>query len=193
MNTRLFSPSFGLLAASLLLPAGALRAADTYDIDPVHSGVTFKASHMGVGWIFGRFNTVSGTFTIDSANPAGTSFALTIKADSIDTNNRKRDDHLESPDFFNVKQFPGITFQSTAVKPIDGGYEVTGDFTMHGVTKPLTFILKGGKVVEFPPGAHRTGFVTQLTIKRSDFGIDKFKEMLGDDVPVDISLEATRK
>jgi polyisoprenoid-binding protein YceI len=172
--------------------AGALpaRAADSFTVDGVHSSVTFKIQHMGISWIHGRFNDVSGTFTLDKEK---STFELTIKSESIDTNNKQRDEHLRSPDFFNVKQFPQIAFKSTSVKVVDGGYEVTGDLTMHGVTKSITFTLKGGKETEFPPGMKRTGFTTDLTIKRADFGIDKFPEMLGAEVPASISFEGTKK
>jgi polyisoprenoid-binding protein YceI len=95
---------------------------------------------------------VSGAFTVDGGNTAGSSFALTIKADTIDTANGKRDDHLRSPDFFDVKQFPTIAFKSTSVKPTEEGFEVTGDLTIHGVTKSITFPLKGGRKAQFPPG-----------------------------------------
>ena len=125
----------GLSLAITLLTAGAARAAENYEMDGMHSGVTFKISHVGLSWIFGRFNDLSGNFTIDPSNPAGDSFAMTIKTESIDTNNRKRDEHLSSPDFFNVKQFPAIAFQSTAVKPSQDGYQVTGDLTMHGAQR----------------------------------------------------------
>src|SRR5262249_11317015 len=99
------------------------------------------------------------------------------------------------PDFFNVKQYPVITFKSTEVKAIDGGYQVTGDFTLHGVTKPLTLKLLGGKTAEFPKGVQRTGFATDVTIKRSEFGMDKFREndAVGDDVVISISIEGTKK
>jgi polyisoprenoid-binding protein YceI len=173
--------------------ASAARAAENYEIDGMHSGVTFKISHVGLSWVFGRFNDFSGNFTLDPANPASNSFAMTIKTESIDTNNRKRDEHLASPDFFNVKQFPAIAFQSTSVKPTNDGYEVAGDLTMHGATKPVTFTLKGGRSAEFPKGVRRTGFATQVVLKRSDFGIDKFADMLGDDVYVEVSFEGTVK
>jgi polyisoprenoid-binding protein YceI len=193
MSMRNCVMGLGLSLAITLLTAGAARAAENYEMDGMHSGVTFKISHVGLSWVFGRFNDLSGNFTIDPSNPAGDSFAMTIKTESIDTNNRKRDEHLSSPDFFNVKQFPAIAFQSTAVKPGQDGYQVTGDLTMHGVTKPVTFTLKGGKAAEFPKGVRRTGFATQLALKRSDFGIDKFADMLGDDVYIEVSFEGTLK
>ena len=120
---------------------------------------------------------------------------MNIKADSVDTNNAKRDGHLKSPDFFNTKQYPSIDFTSTSVKPTESGYQVTGDLTLHGETKPVTFELKGGKMTEFPKGVQRTGFTTQFHVKRSDFGVATKvgPSMLGEDVWVTISFEGTKK
>lgn len=181
-----------ILVLSVAIAASPASAADDYTVDAMHAGVTFKVSHLGLSWTHGRFNEISGAFRID-ADPAKCAFALTINAASIDTANQKRDDHLRSPDFFNVKQFPTITFQSTAVKAIKDGYEVTGNFNMHGVAKPMAFVLVGGRAAEFPKGVHRTGFSTALVLKRSDFGIDKFGDAVGDDIHVAISFEGTKK
>jgi polyisoprenoid-binding protein YceI len=192
MSKRLTRTALGALVLAGLAAAAA-RAADTYTVDAMHTGVNFKISHLGLSWTYGRFNDVSGTFTIDPANPGNSSFALTIKADSIDTANAKRDEHLKSPDFLNVKQFPVLTFKSTSVKAAEGGLEVTGDFTLHGVTKTLTFSLKGGRTAEFPKGVGRTGYSTELALKRSDFGMDKLKEAIGDEVYISISFEGVKK
>jgi polyisoprenoid-binding protein YceI len=185
-------PGTAVLALALV-GAAAAPAADTFVIDPAHTSVSFKISHMGLSNIHGRFDDVAGQFTIDKDNPARSSFSLTAKIDSIDTNNKKRDEHLRSPDFFNAKQYPLLTFKSTAVKRIRGGYEVTGDLTLHGVTKPITFVLAGGKEAEFPMGMRRTGFTTDLTLKRSAFGMDKFLQMLGDEVQVSIGFQGVVK
>ncbi len=186
------------LISVVLFVAGAaapLQAADNYSIDPMHSGVHFKISHIGLSWIYGRFNNYSGSFTIDPEDAGKCSFELKIDTETIDTNNSKRDAHLRSPDFFNVKQFPAIAFESTGVKAIKDGYEVTGNLTMHGVTKPVTFALVGGKTAEFPPGVPRTGYSTELIINRSEFGVGKaqFANALGEDVHVAISFEGTKK
>jgi polyisoprenoid-binding protein YceI len=173
------------LAFAAASPAGA---ADNYSVDRVHSGVTFKIKHFDLAWLPGRFNEFSGNFTIDPADASKCSFALDIKATSVDTNEQKRNDHLRSPDFFNVKQFPNITFKSTSVKAIKGGYEVTGDLNMHGVTKPVTFALVGGGAG--PKG--RTGFSTELSLKRSEFGITGFPDMLSDEVHVAVAFEGTK-
>jgi polyisoprenoid-binding protein YceI len=182
------------LAGVLSFGLGTVVKADDYTIDAVHSGVSFQISHVGLAYIHGRFDDFSGNFTIDTSDPTKSAFSLSIKSESVDTNNSKRDEHLRSPDFFNVKQFPTISFTSTSVKPIDGGYEVTGDLTIHGATKPVTFSLKGGASAEFPKGVSRTGFSTsQIVVKRSDFGVGKPMPVLGDEVYVSISFEGTKK
>lgn len=183
-----------ILASLVMIGVSAEARADDYVIDAVHSSVSFQISHMGLSYIQGRFNDFTGNFSIDTSDPSRSSFALTIKAESVDTNNSKRDEHLRAPDFFNVKQFPAITFTSTTVKAIDGGYEVMGDLTMHGETRPVTFSLKGGKTAEFPPKVIRTGFTTsQIVLKRTEFGVGKPMPVLGDDVYVTISFEGTKK
>jgi polyisoprenoid-binding protein YceI len=179
------------LALGSLVVAVAVRA-DNYQIDPMHTAVTFKVSHLGLSWVHGRFNKVSGNFSID-ADAAKTSFALNIEPDSIDTGIAKRDDHLKSPDFFDVKQFPQFTFKTTAVKSIRDGFEVTGDLTLHGKTKSISFPLLGGREAEFPKGVKRTGYSTELVIKRSEFGMDKMQEAIGDEVRIAISFEGTKR
>lgn len=181
------------LAVLVAAAGSAAYAADTYTVDPVHSSVVFKISHVGISYIYGRFDDFGGQFTIDKDDPAKSSFELSIKVESVDTNNKQRDEHLRAPDYFNAKQFPTLTFTSKSVKPVTGGYEVAGDLTVHGVTKPVAFTLKGGdKVVEFPKGMHRVGFTTELTIKRSDFDMKTSLDALGDDIPIEIGVEAAK-
>ena len=173
--------------------ASTARAADAYAVDPVHSSISFMISHQGISNIHGRFNDFSGKFEIDKADPSKSTFALAIKVDTIDTNNAKRDEHLRAPDYFNVKQFPTMTFQSKTVKAVEGGYEVTGDLTLMGVTKPVMFTMKGGdKEVDFPKGVKRVGFVGSAVIKRSEFGMKTALGALGDDVHMYFGLQATR-
>lgn len=178
------------VAASACL-ANSVQAAD-YAIDPSHTAVGFQVSHAGISWTHGRFNKLGGEFTIDAANPASQKFAMTIEADSIDTGNQQRDDHLRSPDFFNVKQFPTITFESTKVERTNEGLKVTGQATLHGVTKPIELLLKGGKVIEFPAGVERTGYSASFKLKRSDFGMGNMLEAVGDDIFINVSFEGTK-
>ena len=190
VSTSVLTAVVGLGFVALGSPAGA---ADNYTFDPVHSSVSFKARHLDISWIHGRFNDVSGKFSLDRSDPAKSSFELSIKADSVDTANKQRDEHLRQPDYFDTKQYPTIDFKSTSVKAVSGGYEVTGDFTMHGTTKKITFAVKGGKEIE-AMGTKRTGFSTEFSVKRSDFGFDnKNLGAIGDEVLVFIDFEGTRK
>jgi polyisoprenoid-binding protein YceI len=191
---RLLSALILTVAAGLFVaPEKSTFAADNYAVDGVHSSVSFKIEHMGISQVHGRFNKFDGAFAIDKADPAKSSFTLTIKADSVDTGNENRDKHLRSPDFFDAKQYADITFKSTSVKTAKDGYEVEGDLTMHGKTKKTKLTLKGGKEIDFQ-GMKKTGFVSDVTIKRSDFGmVDKMPGALGDEVHVSIGLEGAKK
>ena len=168
-------------------------AADEYAYDLVHSSVSFKARHLDISWIHGRFNEVAGKFSLDREDPAKSTFELTIKTDSVDTANKARDEHLRQPDYFDTKQFPTIEFKSKSTKAIKGGYEVTGDFTMHGTTKKITLVLMGGKEHDFK-GTKRVAFSTELSLKRSDYGFDKNAiGPIGDEALIIIDCEGVRK
>lgn len=181
------------LAALIFGMAGFAVAADEYAYDAVHSSISFKARHLDISWIHGRFNEAEGKFVLDRENPAKSTFTLSIKADSVDTANKMRDEHLRQPDYFDTKQFPTIDFKSTSVKPIDGGYEVTGDFTMHGKTKKVTLTMKGGKEHDFK-GVKRVAFSTELSVKRSDYGFDPTAiGPIGDEALIFIDCEGMRK
>ena len=182
------------VVGTILCAAGQLGyAADEYAYDLVHSSVSFKARHLDISWIHGRFNEVDGKFSLDRENPSKSTFELTIKAESVDTANKARDEHLRQPDYFDTKQFPTIEFKSTSTKVIEGGYEVTGDFTMHGKTKKVTLVLKGGKEHLFKD-VKRVAFSTELSLKRSDFGFDKNAiGPIGDEAIILIDCEGMRK
>ncbi len=167
-------------------------AADEYDYELVHSSVSFKARHLDISWIHGRFNEVSGKFSIDREQPSKSTFALTIQVASVDTANEARDEHLRQPDYFDAKQYPTIEFKSTKVKAVKGGYAVTGDFTMHGTTKEITIVLMGGKEHDFKK-VKRVAFSTELSLKRSDFGFDKNAiGPIGDEALIIIDCEGVR-
>ena len=182
-----------LIALTLVVYGSAASAADEYAYDLVHSSVSFKARHLDISWIHGRFNEVEGKFSIDRQDPSQSTFELTIKTDSVDTANNARDEHLRQPDYFDTKQFPTIEFKSTSAKAIEGGYKVTGNFTMHGKTKEVTFDLLGGKEMTFKD-VKRVGFSTNLSLKRSDFGFDKNAiGPIGDEALILIDCEGMRK
>ena len=184
--------TFGLLISVAGLSQA--RAAETYEIDAAHSTVIFKVRHLGVSNAYGRFNDFSGTIVADAGHPEKSSVEVTIKADSVDTANEKRDKHLRNQDFFNTKQFPVIIFKSTKVeKTGDKTGKATGDLFLHGVTRTvtvdLTFIGSG----KDPWGGHRAGFEAAFAIKRSDYGMKYLLEGVGDEVHIIVSLEGTRK
>ena len=111
----------------------------TYDIDNVHSAVIFRVRHLGIGMAYGRFNDISGTITYGGKDSLkSSSIAVSVEADSVDTNSKDRDEHLKSPDFLSAKEFPKIEFKSTKVEQKGEETTVTGDLTLHGITKPVT-------------------------------------------------------
>jgi polyisoprenoid-binding protein YceI len=183
---------FRVLLASLALAALPAMAQDTYKIDPVHSEASFKIRHL-LAKASGRFTKFAGTIKVDTADISKSSVEVTIEAASINTDNADRDKHLKSPDFFDVEKFPTITFKSTAVKEVaKGKLEITGDFTLHGVTKRITFpITNAGTMAGMQPGSVVAGFTDgALTINRNDYGIKTFPGALGDDVAISLNIEA---
>lgn len=185
--------AFGVAAGA----AGSASAADVYRLDPGHTDIVFRVSHFGFSDTIGRFNEAEGTITMDDADIGSSSIELSIDAASIDTNHAERDAHLRSPDFFNVEEYPTITFESTAIEPTgDDTAEVTGDLTMHGVTRPVTFDVTLNKVAAHPvpsyDGVMTAGFSARGSLKRSDFGIDTFVPAVGDEVEIILEIEALR-
>lgn len=184
--------SFRTLLAALVLAAVPALAQDVYRIDPVHSEVSFKVGHL-LAKTSGRFTKFSGTIKVDPADIGRSSVEVTIDAASITTDNEARDKHLKSAEFFNVAKFPAITFKSTAVKEVaKGKLEVTGDFTMHGVTKRITFpITNAGTQAGMQPGSVVAGFIDgALSLNRSEFGIKTFPGVIGETVAVSLNVEA---
>lgn len=183
---------FRAILATLALAALPAMAQDTYKIDPVHSEVSFKIRHL-LAKTSGRFTKFTGTIKVDTAAIGKSSVDVTIEAASINTDNEKRDAHLKTAEFFDVEKFPTITFKSTSVKEVaKGKLEVTGDFTLHGVTKRITFpITNAGTMSGMQPGSIVAGFTDgALTINRNDYGIKTFPGVLGDDVAISLNIEA---
>jgi polyisoprenoid-binding protein YceI len=176
----------------------AARAAETYDLDPSHMSIVFSCAHNKTSYTYGMFRQAKGRFTIDKTNPANCKFSLEIPVDSIDTNQPQRDTHLKSDTFFNAAQFPTITFDSTSVT--QGGstqgivYQVTGNLTMHGVTKPVVLQIQLVGQGPDPSGReYHAGIMTQFALNRSDFGMDKLlPDLVGDAVSVTVSFEGKR-
>jgi polyisoprenoid-binding protein YceI len=186
-TTKLF------LAASLCSLAFTARGADTYKIDPVHSSVLFSIKHLGVTDFYGGFNEIAGTVAFDSADASKSSVDVSVPVESLNSRNPKRDQHLKSPDFFNSKQFPTLTFKSTKVEGSGDSYKVSGDLTVHGVTKPITVDFRRGPDGKGQGGEARGGGETRFTIKRSDYGMTFMPGALGDEVNIVLSLEGAKQ
>jgi polyisoprenoid-binding protein YceI len=156
-----------------LTATGAEQLTGTYTVDPSHSRVGFVARHAMVTKVRGGFNEFAGSFTIDATNPSASSAELTIEAASIDTRNADRDAHLRSNDFFAMEQHPQLRFVSTAIERVsDTEYQVTGDLTLRGITKPVTIDLEyTGSAVD-PYGNTRVGFEGATQVNRKDWGVN---------------------
>jgi polyisoprenoid-binding protein YceI len=181
------------LASLLAVAAFGAQAADKYDIDPTHTQVEFTYSHMGFSNITGRFDTVQGEFLFDPADPTQSSVSITIPVESISTGVDKLDEHLLKADFFDAATYPTATFKSTGVTAAgEGALKVAGDLTIHGVTRPVVLDVTINKVGEHPmrkvPAA---GFDASTTILRSDYGVGGYVPVVGDEVRIDITVEAT--
>jgi polyisoprenoid-binding protein YceI len=186
-------PAVALVILAFVFGAPAF-AAESYKVDPVHSSAVFRIKHANVSFFAGRFNAPDGSFVLDEADPSKSSFNVVLSVDKVDTANEKRDAHLKSPDFFNAKQYPTITFKSTSVKKGEGSaLQVTGDLTMHGVTKSITVPVELTGKGQFPPGTQRAGVEATFIVKRSEFGMTGMQGMLGDDVKVLVGLSAIKQ
>ena len=187
--------SAALLAATPLVVAAPAVSAATYDIDNSHTSVLFKVSHLGIAPFYGRFNKVSGSFDYDAASPGASKLNVEIDVNSVFSADKKRDDHLKAPDFFNAKQFPTITLKSTRVAAGKraGTLTITADLTLRGVTKSVTFdVAKTGEGKD-PWGGERVGFEGELTIDRLDYGVSYMPEGLGKNVTIIIAVEGVKK
>jgi polyisoprenoid-binding protein YceI len=185
--------AFASIAALILSP---LAHADEYEIDPTHTHVGFTISHMGFSETYGVFKNVSGTLTLDEAKPEASKIDVTIDVASLDTANEKRDEHVKGKDFLDAATYPTMTFKSTKVEVTGKDTAtITGDLTLHGVTKPVGLFVKLNKAGPSPMDKSRqvAGFSALGKLKRSDFGITTYIPMIGDEVTLAISTEAVRK
>lgn len=183
------------LVAFALVATGSVYGAE-YTVDTAHSALNFKIKHM-LSKVSGQFNDWTGTINFDPTMKTPATFNATIKTASIDTNNQKRDDHLKSPDFFDAAKHPEISFKSTKVtKKAGKNFDVTGDLTMVGKTKPVTLQFEYLGEQKDPWGNMKAGFAGKTKINRKDWGITWNKNLdaggvlLGDDVEIEVLLEA---
>jgi polyisoprenoid-binding protein YceI len=170
-------------------------ATTTWNLDTTHTDVIFAAKHMMVTTVRGKFATLSGSLQLDPENPTAATGSFTIDAASLNTGVEQRDGHLRSPDFFDVQNFPEITFVSTAVTPKGGDdYAVTGDLTIRGTTKPVTLDVEYLGLFSSMGGARRAGFHATTKINREDWGLtwnvglEAGGWLVGKDVKLEIDL-----
>ncbi len=188
------------LGAALFAGLPLLAQPVAYTIDPQHSQVDFGIKHMGISTVHGRFAIKEGSIDLDPANVTSSSVAATIDVTSVDTGEAARDGHLRSPDFFDTAKFPTATFKSTKITKTGEGYDVVGDLTLHGVTKPVTLHMEAPSKdqVGMDKMSHR-GFTAATTLHRKDFGLtwngtlQSGDAMLGDDVKMEFDIEAATK
>ena len=195
VKSKLVSAGVVVAMAGLVPPA---NAADKFLLDSTHASVLFGVSHLGFSKTFGRFNTVEGAFTLDAEAPEKSSVVVTMDAASLDTNHEKRDEHLRGPEFFDVAKFPVLTYKSTSVKLTgEKTATVTGDLTMHGVTKSVPLDVTLVNVGPNPMDPTKTkivaGFSARGTLKRSEFGMGYAAPVLGDDVEIIIEVDAIKQ
>ncbi len=188
----LFSGIIGFLITVIFpLPAAAVQ---TYQIDPVHSSVIFRIKHLDITYVYGRFNTPSGTLQFDTNNEEKNAIEMKVEAVHVDTDNSKRDKHLRSEDFFHVIKYPYISFKSDSFKEIEPDvYEVSGDLTLHGITKPLTVTARHTGSGKDPWGGQRIGFESTFPITRSDFEVTGSPDSVADTVQITVSIEGIRQ
>ncbi|SDR71582.1 YceI family protein [Opitutus sp. GAS368] len=186
-----------VLFAAVSLAAAVRADVETYAIDPVHSSAGFSIRHM-LSKFSSSFTKTTGTITVDRANLEKSSVEASVEIASISTANPDRDKHLQTPDFFDAAQFPAMLFKSKAWKKTgEGTFDVTGDLTIKGVTKEVVLkVTSLGFGPGMRPGTQLSGWEATTVIKKSDFGVNgpaMLGKVLGDDVTVDISIEAGLK
>ena len=167
-----------------------------WKLDTAHTAVGFTAKHMMVSRVRGLFSGITGSLDFDEANPTASTVQVVIPAASIETGMAPRDAHLRSADFLDAEQFPTLTFASTAVKPQGDHWVITGDLTMHGITRPVALEAETLGVVTGSDGRRHAGFEAHAKIKRSDWGLTWNKSLeaggwlVSDDITIDLDVAA---
>ncbi len=180
-------------------PAAAPDFNGEYAVDVAHAHIGFTVKHLVISTTHGRFRDFAGTVNFDAKDIAKSSVNVTIKAASIDTDIPPRDKHLKGPDFFDVEKYPEITFKSTSVKKSGKGLVVNGDFTMHGVTKPISIPFTISGPIAGPGGKARMGISGKVQINRQDYGVSWNKKLdngglaVSDLVDITLDFEAVKK
>ncbi len=186
--------SIRLLAASFLAFVVTWPTmAETYAVDPSQSFIEFRATKKGIDWMVGRFYEFEGDLTYDpKSGPEAQSISLVIDAASLDTENRKRDKHLRGEKFFDVGNYPTITFVSKSFEGDGGGGVLTGDLTIRDITKEVAFEVKKIDEGEDSSGDYRAGFEGHYVMDRTDFGLDGYIKKVARDIDIDLRIEAVK-
>ncbi|MCV6606466.1 MAG: YceI family protein [Porticoccaceae bacterium] len=176
------------------LLSGSLLAADKYVGDNSHTEVIFKVDHLGFSTTYGRFTNVESELVYDAEKPSKSSVSATVYTDSVDVGHGPKTDHLKRGDFFNVAEFPQMTFKSTAIKVVaDKKLEITGDLTLLGVTRPVTMNATINKIGKHPIyQSDAIGFSATGRLDRTKWGLDAYAPMVGEEVSFNIEFEGTR-
>lgn len=193
MNAHFFKRSLAIstLSLGLMAAANAFAETQTYTIDSSHTAVVWDIDHFGFSKPSGKFMDITGSIELDQQNPSLSKVEVIIPVDKVNTGVEKLDEHLKGADFFDVAQFPNATFVSTKVEKIsEKALKVTGDLTLHGVTKEVVLDVNINKIGENIFKKQTAGFSATATIKRSDFGITTYLPGLGDEVSLQIQSEA---
>ncbi len=187
---RLFAAALGVLA----LPLFSTAQSETWQLDPPHSAAQFSVRHMGISTVRGTFTKVSGTVQYDPADLAKSSVDVTIDAASVDSRNDRRDSDLRSDHFLDVAKYPTLTFKSKRVESAASGkLKITGDLTIHGVTREVVLDADGPTgPVKDPRGNLHMGASATTKVNRSDFGMNGFTGMVGDEVQIALDIEMVR-
>lgn len=193
LTIKTFTSTIALIAGLSVLPVMAETAVHgKYTIDPAHTNILFDVNHLGVSTLTGRFDKFEGKINLE---PKGAStIDVTIDTNSVDTNHEKRNNHLRSPDFFNVKQFPKMRFISKKVtfNSKNEPTKASGRLSLHGKTNPVTLNITPIGAGKDPWGGYRAGYKATTTIKRSDYGMDFMKGGIGDDIRITLNIEAIK-
>ncbi|MDI7776196.1 YceI family protein [Asticcacaulis sp. EMRT-3] len=192
MTKLAFRSIFAASAFALALASAPAFAADTYSFDPTHTSVTFQYTHFGYSHPTGKFMDAKGSVTLDETTPANSSVEVSFAIDGVNTGVPALDEHLKSADFFDAAKFPTATFKSTKVEQTGPDTaKVTGDLTIHGVTKSEVLNVKLNKEAVNPMMNKKgVGFTATGTILRSDFGMNKYVPMVSDQIDLYIEAEA---
>lgn len=170
-----------------------------WEFDTAHTSVEFRIRHAAISWVRGSFSRWNGSLDFDPQRPEGVAVRFSVETASVDTGLQDRDDHLRSADFFEVEKYPHMTFVSTGTRSVgDDRYVLTGDLSLHGVTRAVAFDVTYGGTSTDPWGVTRAGFEAKATLDRRDFGLvwnqtmEAAGVLVGDKVEVTLEVEAVR-